>query len=64
MLEPDPETNELTLTRLHEGVTVEAAKAATGWDLKVADSIKDVPPPTETELTALQQLRNREPADA
>jgi glutaconate CoA-transferase subunit B len=63
VLEPDPETRELTLTRLHEGITVEAARAATGWDLKVADSIKDVPPPTTTELDALRRLRNREPAD-
>jgi glutaconate CoA-transferase subunit B len=64
VLEPDPETHELTLTRLHEGVTVEEARAATGWDLKVADSIRVVPPPTDIELEELRQLRNREPADA
>ncbi|MDX6251921.1 MAG: glutaconate CoA-transferase, subunit [Kribbellaceae bacterium] len=64
VLEPDPETHELTLTRLHEGVTVEAARAATGWDLKVADGIRVVPPPTDIELEELRRLRNREPADA
>jgi glutaconate CoA-transferase subunit B len=64
VLEPDPETHELTLTRLHQGVTVEAARAATGWDLKVADSIRVVPPPTDIELEELRRLRNREPADA
>jgi glutaconate CoA-transferase subunit B len=64
VLEPDPETHELTLTRLHEGVTVEEARAATGWDLKVADSIRVVPPPTDIELEELRRLRNREPADA
>ncbi|TDU90285.1 coenzyme A transferase [Kribbella voronezhensis] len=64
VLEPDPETNELTMTRLHQGVTVEAAREATGWQLKVADGIQDVPPPTETELAALRSLRNRETADA
>jgi glutaconate CoA-transferase subunit B len=64
VLEPDPETNELTLTRLHPGVTVEQARQATGWQLKVADSIKPVDPPTDTELTALRRLRNRETVDA
>src|SRR5690606_28593809 len=32
ILEPDPHTCELTLTQLHPGATVEAARAATGWD--------------------------------
>lgn len=64
VLEPDPETNELTLTRLHPGVTVEQAVKATGWPLKVADEIEDVPPPSAEELTALQKLRNREAVDA
>jgi glutaconate CoA-transferase, subunit B len=64
VLEPDPETNELTLTRLHPGVTVEEARNATGWELKVADSIKPLGPPTDVELTALRRLRNRETVDA
>jgi glutaconate CoA-transferase, subunit B len=64
VLEPDPETNELTLTRLHPGVTVEQARKATGWELKVAKSIKPVDPPTDVELTALRRLRNRETVDA
>ncbi|WP_112248553.1 CoA-transferase subunit beta [Kribbella monticola] len=64
VLEPDPGTNELTMTRLHQGVTVEDARKATGWDLKVAESIEEVPPPTATELAALRSLRNRETADA
>jgi glutaconate CoA-transferase, subunit B len=64
VLEPDPETNELTLTRLHPGVTVEQAREATGWALKVADSIKSVEPPSEVELTALHRLRDREVVDA
>jgi glutaconate CoA-transferase subunit B len=64
VLEPDPETNELTLTRVHQGVTVEQAVKATGWPLKVADDIEDVPPPSAEELTALQKLRNREAVDA
>jgi glutaconate CoA-transferase subunit B len=64
VLQPDPDTNELTMTRLHPGVTVEQAVAATGWALKVAASIQDVAAPTEAELIALRQLRNRESVDA
>ncbi len=64
VLEPDPDTNELTLTRLHPGVTVEQAEQATGWQLKVADSLEQVDPPSEVELDALRRLRSREPADA
>jgi glutaconate CoA-transferase subunit B len=64
VLQPDPETNELTMTRLHPGVTVEQAVAATGWPLKVADSIESVAEPTEVELSALRTLQNRELFDA
>jgi glutaconate CoA-transferase subunit B len=64
VLEPDPDTHELTMTRLHPGVTVEQAVAATGWDLKVAEGIEGVPVPTATELDALRRLRNRETVDA
>ncbi len=40
MLEPDPETCELTLTRVHPGVTVDAgASRRTGWPLRVADDL-------------------------
>ena len=60
VLEPDPDTHELTLTRLHEGVTVDAARAATGWSLKVAGSIQLVPPPSATELSELRRLRKDE----
>jgi len=56
VLEPDPETRELTLTRLHPGVTVEQAVAATGWKLHVADPLTSTEPPSEHELTALRAL--------
>ncbi|MFK4082940.1 CoA-transferase subunit beta [Kribbella sp. NPDC020789] len=64
VLEPDPQTNELIMTRLHPGVTPEQARAATGWDLKVAESIQIVPPPTALELDVLRRLRAREVVDA
>ena len=34
MLEPDPDTAELVLTALHQGITVEQVRAETGWALR------------------------------
>jgi glutaconate CoA-transferase subunit B len=56
VLEPDPRSCELTLTRLHPGVEVEQARAATGWPLAVADDLQRSDPPTDAELTALREL--------
>lgn len=56
VLEPDPATRELTLTRVHPGVEVEAVRAATGWRLAVAPQLAVTPPPTEQELSMLRQL--------
>ena len=59
VLTPDPATRELTLTALHPGVTVEQAKAATGWALKVADSLDRTAAPTAYELQVLRDLQAR-----
>jgi glutaconate CoA-transferase subunit B len=56
VLEPDPETKDLTLTRLHPGATAEAAREATGWDLAVADAPTTTEEPTPDELAALREL--------
>jgi glutaconate CoA-transferase subunit B len=56
ILEPDPETLELTLTHVHPGVRADDARAATGWDLKVARELKTTEPPTDEELQALREL--------
>ena len=42
VLEPDPETCELTLTAVHPGVDAEQARAETGWELAVADDAADL----------------------
>jgi glutaconate CoA-transferase subunit B len=57
VLEPDPETCELVLTSLHPGVEAVEARAATGWDLRVADDLATGPPPTDDELEALRAFR-------
>jgi glutaconate CoA-transferase, subunit B len=62
ILRPDPRTKELTLTALHPGVTVEEAKEATGWELKVAEELETTDPPTERELEILRDLKARSEA--
>ena len=59
VLSPDPATRELTLTALHPGITVEQARAATGWDLKVADRLDRTAAPTSYELATLRDLQAR-----
>ncbi len=58
VLEPDPATCELTLTRLHPGATVAQARAATGWDLAVAPNLATSDPPTAHELAVLRALKS------
>ena len=57
ILEPDGETGELVLTELHPDVTVDDARAATGWELRVADEIRRGRPPSTEELDALRALK-------
>jgi glutaconate CoA-transferase subunit B len=57
VLRPDPATAELVLTELHPGVTVERVRAATGWELTVADTVTTTEPPTPDELAALRALK-------
>ena len=56
VLEPDPVSRELTLTRVHPGVEVADVRAATGWDLKVASEVAVTEPPTDEELAVLRRL--------
>jgi glutaconate CoA-transferase, subunit B len=56
VLEPDPGSGELTLTRLHPGATVEAARDATGWELAVAAEVERTEEPSAEELAALREL--------
>jgi glutaconate CoA-transferase subunit B len=61
VLEPDPVTRELTLTRVHPGVEVADVRAATGWDLAVADDLAGTEPPTDRELETLRRLVEGKP---
>ncbi len=59
ILEPDPDTRELTLTLLHPGIGVDQAHEATGWELRVADGLGETKPPTEEELVTLRGLKTK-----
>ncbi len=54
IMEPD-ENGELTLTALHPGVTADQARTNTGWDLKVASTLRLTEAPTEEELRILRE---------
>ena len=57
VLRPDPKGGELRLAQIHPGVTVEQAREATGWDLRVADDLEETAAPTAEELGVLRELR-------
>jgi glutaconate CoA-transferase, subunit B len=61
VLEPDPVTRELVLAHLHPGVTVDQARDATGWELRVSPSLGRTAAPTEQELAALRSLEQTRP---
>jgi glutaconate CoA-transferase subunit B len=57
VLRPAPETCELTLTEVHPGATVDEAREACGWPLRVADDVGESDPPSDDELRVLRELR-------
>ncbi len=57
ILRPHPETEELELTALYPGVTVEAVRRATGWPLQVAASLEQLPPPQAEDLKVLREMQ-------
>lgn len=61
VLEPDPETRELTLTAVHPGVTVDQARRACGWGLAVADAVGTTEAPRRDELDVLRALESASP---
>lgn len=57
----EPLEGELTLVAVHPGVTIDDARAATGWQLRVADEINKTRPPDEQELEALRAFEASRP---
>ncbi|TWP50597.1 CoA-transferase subunit beta [Lentzea tibetensis] len=58
VLEPSP-SGELVMTSLHPGVSAADARAATGWDLAMADDLGVTSPPSPHELDVLRSLTHR-----
>jgi glutaconate CoA-transferase, subunit B len=59
----EPRDGELTLVAVHPGVAVDDVRAATGWDLRVADDVGETTAPSEEELTALRSLKTKGSGD-
>jgi glutaconate CoA-transferase subunit B len=55
----EPRDGELTLTQVHPGVGADEARAATGWDLRIADDLRETRPPSDEELHVLRTLRTK-----
>lgn len=55
----EPREGELTLVRVHPGVTVDQVREATGWELRVAADVETTEPPTAAELEALRALETK-----
>lgn len=58
VLQPDPDTCELTLTAIHPDVSIEQVLAATGWDLKISQDLTRIDPPDTEELAILRSLES------
>ena len=59
LLTPEPGSEELQLSALFPGVTVEEARAAVGWPLHVAARLDTLEPPATLELETLRALHAR-----
>lgn len=59
MLAPNAGSEELELVALFDGISLEEARAAIGWPLKVAEAVDTIAPPSPLELDTLRQLNAR-----
>lgn len=59
LLAPQDGSQELELTALFADATVEEARAAVGWPLRIGTRVERIGPPTSTELEPLRALQAR-----
>jgi glutaconate CoA-transferase, subunit B len=59
VMEPDPQTKELTVVSIHPGVTRQQVVEATGWPVRFAEQVSETALPSETELDVLRALQAR-----
>lgn len=58
LMEPDPDTCQLTVVAVHPGVSLDAVRAATGWQVAVSPTLAETEVPTNHELTTLRELQS------
>ena len=63
VLEPDPRTGEFLLTGVYPEVSAADVQGRTGWELRVAPSLAQLPAPDSAELSALRRLMSAEPSE-
>jgi glutaconate CoA-transferase subunit B len=59
LLEPDPQSKEMTVVSIHPGVTREQIQENTGWKIKFAAKVAETPAPTAKELEVLREIQAR-----
>lgn len=52
----DPKTKEMYLDTIFPGVTLDEIRAVVPWELKIADSLRKCPMPTDKEILALREF--------
>jgi len=55
----EPRGGELTLVAVHPSISAEEARAATGWELRIARDLRVTDAPDEDELAALRSLETK-----
>jgi glutaconate CoA-transferase, subunit B len=45
----------MRLVAVHPGVSLDDVRAATGWDLRVADDLRTTPAPSDEELRLIRE---------
>ncbi|UNK51063.1 CoA-transferase subunit beta [Lysobacter sp. S4-A87] len=59
ILTPHPRSDELRLSALYAGATVEEARTAVAWPLLLAETVETIAAPSESELAILRALQAR-----
>ena len=59
IMRPDPQTNELTVTSLHPGITRARVSENTRWEVRFAETVAETEPPAAMELEVLRDLHAR-----
>jgi glutaconate CoA-transferase subunit B len=51
----DEHSGEMVLAGLHPGITLDEVHESSGWDMRVADDLRQTPPPSDEELRLIRQ---------